>query len=82
MTRVWLLIGALIVGGAACGGRAAGDSECQKMCRSVRDKLINNFGVQPERVNCDDDKWRDATCEECIEIFRDEFDVQPTTSCD
>jgi hypothetical protein len=80
--RLVLLVVLLALAGA-CGGRAVGDTQCQEFCSAVRDDLMQYFAIPPERVDCDQAKWREAkTCEACEAIFKLEFEVQPIGLCD
>ena len=68
------------LGLAGCGDRAVGGTPCQQLCLELRPKLIDNFGVPAEKVNCDDQKWIDAgTCDACWQVVTDDYGVQPAS---
>jgi hypothetical protein len=50
------------------------ESECAKVCLAIRDKLINNFGVPPEQLNCTDGKWQ-LDCEACKQLLDHEWGI-------
>lgn len=51
-------------------------TECEEICASVRGKLIENFGVPPEQVDCTDPMWV-GDCAHCSEVLRREFEIVP-----
>ncbi len=68
----------LATGVMGCGG----ESPCEKICSSSRDKLIANFGIKPEAIDCADAKWDEAsTCDKCAAIFATEYLVAATMDC-
>ena len=72
-------LAALVLFMAACSPRAT-VSRCELMCLSVRDDLIQNFGIAPSRVDCSDTKW-EGDCAYCVTLLRRDFDVQPEGGC-
>jgi hypothetical protein len=50
------------------------ESRCSRLCLQLRDKLMNNFGVPAEKLNCADSKW-DVDCAACYKVFKDELQV-------
>lgn len=64
------------------GQPEAADPPCVRFCKDARDKLINNFGVPPEQIDCSERKWVEAdTCSKCDEIVRRDYRAQPTELC-
>jgi hypothetical protein len=60
---------------ASCGG----ESKCEKFCDSVRNQLIQNFGVRPTQIDCSDQQWDTDDCQQCIDTLQTDFGVDPTT---
>ncbi len=72
MRCIGLLAGLLFCGVTlGCGDTP---SPCEEICRKTRQRLIENFGVAPERVNCSDEKWQ-GDCQYCKELLSKEFDA-------
>ena len=55
-----------------------GDDEtvCERICGRIRPDLTSNFNILPERIDCDDKKWK-GDCRHCDQLIRDEFHIQP-----
>ena len=63
----------------ACGG----GSPCEEYCLESREKLIKNYGVSPEAVDCSASMWDEAdTCAKCGALFMEEYQINPTLGCD
>ena len=75
-TRLWMFAAALLL--FAC------DRPCQRMCKGgLREQLILDFGVLPQSVNCDDEKWLvPENCAECSAMLERVYAVMPTSCRD
>jgi len=79
--RRWLVI-ALALALPGCEGRAVGDGPCVRACEEIRDKLIDNFGIPPDKVDCSDPVWLEAdTCDKCERLIGQLYQVGTTGLC-
>jgi len=73
---------ALLLCMALAGWIGCGPSPCEDICRDIRAKLIDNFGIPADRIDCSTSEWDDAdTCEECKNLFGKKYDVYPQLDC-
>lgn len=49
-------------------------SACERTCITVRQDLIDDFGVAPQRIDCADPMWK-GDCQHCRELLLREFSV-------
>lgn len=68
----WLVCG-LVLCGVSCGEN---ESVCRRLCRDIRLTLITNFAVDPNEIDCSDDKW-DGNCAHCKEVLARDYEAAP-----
>ncbi|MBK6848307.1 MAG: hypothetical protein IPG96_12550 [Proteobacteria bacterium] len=59
-----------------------GGFDCRRLCAWARPRLIENLGISPSRIDCSDVLWHQATtCEACLQVLGDLFDVEFENGC-
>lgn len=73
---------ALLAGACTSGDRegVSGATACERACPTVRQILIDDFDVDPARVDCADPMWG-GDCDYCVALVRREFEVQAEGAC-
>lgn len=79
MRRVIVLV-TMLVSCLSAGG-CDSDTECEQICRGLRDTLIHDFSVPAEDINCEDAKW-EGSCEHCHDILLADYGILIEESCE
>jgi len=72
---LFVVVALLFLAPSGCGSSA-----CEDLCEGIREKLINNFGIDPADIDCSAPEWDDAdTCEKCQQLVRAKYSVYPVS---